>query len=104
MRYFILFSSFFVISCGYADIDSVPSFKNLNISKNDSYELCKFTNQDNSQNLIKCAAAYIDSIPDFEDLNIIEDMEGIELCKLINEDRTDLLSCLTEFFKYQDNL
>ena len=42
--YIILF--FFLISCGYPDIDSVPDFKNLEITKEESIDLCELTYTD----------------------------------------------------------
>ena len=43
----------FVYSCGYPDIDTVPDFKNLALTKEESIDLCKLTNTD-SNNLTKC--------------------------------------------------
>ena len=44
---FILFSIIFILyACGYPDVDSVPKFKNMNISMQDSIELCKITKSD----------------------------------------------------------
>ena len=45
----ILFLLFFFIltSCAYPDIDSVPDFENLVITKEESIDLCKLTNTDN---------------------------------------------------------
>lgn len=37
---------FFLYSCGYPDVDSVPKFKNMNITMQDSIELCKITKSD----------------------------------------------------------
>ena len=39
----------FIFSCGYPDIDSVPSFKKLKITKEESIDLCKLNNTDNNQ-------------------------------------------------------
>jgi hypothetical protein len=39
----------FIISCGYADIDSVPDFKDLKLTKDESIELCKIDNTDNDK-------------------------------------------------------
>ena len=35
-----------VISCSYPDIDSVPEFKSLNVSLQESIDLCKIINTD----------------------------------------------------------
>ena len=35
-----------IISCSYPDIDSVPDFRSLNISMQDSIDLCKISNFD----------------------------------------------------------
>tara|TARA_Y100000741_G_C18195955_1_gene535555 strand:+ start:402 stop:590 length:189 start_codon:yes stop_codon:yes gene_type:complete len=40
-----------LISCAYPDIDTVPKFENINITLQESVELCK-VNSDN--NLSKC--------------------------------------------------
>ena len=38
-----------ILSCGYPDIDSVPNFENLKITKEESIDLCKFSNTDNEE-------------------------------------------------------
>ena len=43
---FIYLIFFIIISCGYPDIDSVPDFKSLNISMQESIDLCKIGNFD----------------------------------------------------------
>ena len=40
--YLLLF--FIFISCAYPDIDSVPDFENLVITKEEAIDLCKLTN------------------------------------------------------------
>jgi len=45
----IQFSFIFILillSCNYPDIDSVPDFKNLNITEEESIDLCKLANTD----------------------------------------------------------
>ena len=49
--YFLFF--FILLSCSYPDIDSVPNFEDLIISKEESIDLCKLTNTDN-KSLSKC--------------------------------------------------
>ena len=47
MNYIILLLLIIVISCGYPDVDTVPGFENVNISRDESIDLCKLTNADN---------------------------------------------------------
>ena len=49
---YILFF-FILLSCDYPDIDSVPNFEDLVITKEESIDLCKLTNTDN-KNLSNC--------------------------------------------------
>ena len=49
MKFFLLLIFSFVFCCGYPDIDSVPSFENLKITKEESIDLCKLKNTDNDQ-------------------------------------------------------
>jgi|OM-RGC.v1.036368400 hypothetical protein len=51
MKY--LFFFLLLYSCGYPDIDSVPDFNDLQITKEESIDLCKFTYTDN-KDLTKC--------------------------------------------------
>ena len=46
MKIFYLFYLFFLVSCGYPDIDTVPNFENMNLSKEEATELCKINNSD----------------------------------------------------------
>ena len=55
MRFFYLFILSLLLSCGYPDIDSVPNFKNINLSKEESIDLCKLTNAD-KKSLSDCLA------------------------------------------------
>ncbi len=52
IRIFLIFL-FLLVSCSYPDIDSIPDFKNLKITKEESMDLCKINNSDNEQ-IIKC--------------------------------------------------
>ena len=36
----------YIFSCGYPDIDSVPDFKDVNITEEESIDLCKINNSD----------------------------------------------------------
>ena len=47
-KLFIIFL-FFLSSCGYPDIDTVPDFKNVNITDKEAIDLCKINNSDNEQ-------------------------------------------------------
>ena len=47
MRIIITFLiNILIISCGYPDIDSVPSFKEINLSEEEALDLCKISNAD----------------------------------------------------------
>ena len=43
---FIIILFLLIISCSYPDIDSVPDFGSLNISIQESIDLCKIGNSD----------------------------------------------------------
>ena len=45
-KFYLLFC-LILISCAYTDIDSVPDFEDLVITKEESIDLCKLTNTDN---------------------------------------------------------
>jgi hypothetical protein len=44
---------FLLSSCGYPDIDTVPDFKDVNITDKEAIDLCKINNSDNDQ-ITKC--------------------------------------------------
>ena len=44
---------FSLSSCGYQDIDTVPNFDNVNITEEESIDLCKISNSD-SELVEKC--------------------------------------------------
>ena len=48
MRIVIFFILLFLISCGYPDIDSVPSFKELKLSDEELFDLCQLSSSDKS--------------------------------------------------------
>ena len=48
MRIVFYFSLFFLNSCGYQDIDSVPSFKDLKLSDEELFDLCQLNSTDKS--------------------------------------------------------
>ena len=49
MKIFIIFFLFYLSSCGYPDIDSVPSFKELNITDEELFDLCQLSSNDKSE-------------------------------------------------------
>ena len=49
MRILIFFILLLLISCGYPDIDSVPSFKELKLSDEELFDLCQLSSSDKSQ-------------------------------------------------------
>ena len=88
----------FIISCGYTDIDSVPSFEDINISDDEAIEMCSLSFKNDEKNLINCLMPIYKIIPNFEKLDITEN-QSIYLCKSINADRNDLLKCLTALYE-----
>ena len=53
MRIIIFSILLFLISCGYPDIDSVPSFKELELSDEELFDLCQLSSSDKSE-IEKC--------------------------------------------------
>ena len=49
MRIIIFFILLLLVSCGYPDIDSVPSFKELKLSDEELFDLCQLSSNDKSQ-------------------------------------------------------
>ena len=49
----LIFMLLFLSSCGYPDIDSVPTFNEMKISNEESIDLCKLSNTD-INDLVKC--------------------------------------------------
>ena len=49
MRILIFFILLHLISCGYPDIDSVPSFKELKLSDEELFDLCQLSSSDKSE-------------------------------------------------------
>ena len=52
IKLFLIFL-FFLVSCAYPDIDSVPDSKEVIITEEESIDLCKINNSDNEQ-ITKC--------------------------------------------------
>ena len=50
---YFLFITLMIMSCGYPDIDSVPDFKDMKLSKEEAIDLCNISNIDNVE-LDKC--------------------------------------------------
>ena len=49
MRIIFYFILFLLVSCGYPDIDSVPSFKDLKLSDEELFDLCQLSSGDKSE-------------------------------------------------------
>jgi len=49
MRIIIFLILLLLISCGYPDIDSVPSFKELKLSDEELIDLCQLSSSDKSE-------------------------------------------------------
>ena len=49
MRTIIFFILLLLVSCGYPDIDSVPSFKDLKLSDEELFDLCQLNSTDKSK-------------------------------------------------------
>ena len=49
MRIIFYFTLFLLVSCGYPDIDSVPSFKVLELSNEELFDLCQLNSADKSE-------------------------------------------------------
>ena len=48
MKIIIFFTLLFLVSCGYPDIDSVPSFEELKLSDEELFDLCQLSSSDKS--------------------------------------------------------
>ena len=49
MKIIIFVILLFVLSCGYPDIDSVPSFKDVKITKEELFDLCQLSSNDKTE-------------------------------------------------------
>ena len=49
MKIIIFFILILLCSCGYPDIDSVPSFKELKLSDEELFDLCQLSSSDKSE-------------------------------------------------------
>ena len=47
-KLFLIFL-FLLLSCAYPDIDTVPDFRDVNITEKEVIDLCKISNSDNEQ-------------------------------------------------------
>ena len=52
IKFFVILL-FLLSSCVYPDIDTVPDFKDVNITEKEAIDLCKINNSDNEQ-IAKC--------------------------------------------------
>ena len=48
MKILLYFTFFLLVSCGYPDIDSVPSFKDLKLNDKELFDLCQLNSTDKS--------------------------------------------------------
>ena len=46
MKFFTILIFITLISCSYPDIDSVPDFNDLNLSKEELFDLCQLSSND----------------------------------------------------------
>ena len=55
MKLIIFYILLILLSCGYPDIDTVPSFKSLDLSEDELFDLCELSSNDKkeSENCIK---------------------------------------------------
>ena len=55
MRLIIFYILLILSSCGYPDIDTVPSFKTLDLTEDELFDLCELSSNDKkeSENCIK---------------------------------------------------
>ena len=49
MKIIFPFILFLLVSCGYPDIDSVPSFKELKLSDEELFDLCQLNSTDKNK-------------------------------------------------------
>ena len=49
MKIIICYILLLLVSCGYPDIDSVPSFDELNLSDEELFDLCQLNSTDKSE-------------------------------------------------------
>ena len=49
MKLFIILLIITLFSCSYPDIDSVPDFKDLNLSKEELFDLCQLSSNDKKE-------------------------------------------------------
>ena len=49
MKIILFFTFFLLSSCGYPDIDSVPTFKELELTEEELFDLCQLSSTDKSE-------------------------------------------------------
>ena len=49
MKIFIFIILFFLNSCGYPDIDSVPKFNDMKLTEDELFDLCQLSSTDKSE-------------------------------------------------------
>jgi hypothetical protein len=58
IKYFIVFLlPFFIVSCGYPDIDKVPDFKDAKLTDEELLDYCSISNTD-KKDIDKCINDY----------------------------------------------
>ena len=58
IKYFVFFPLFFfIVSCGYPDIDNVPDFKETKLTDEELLEYCSISNAD-KKGIDKCINDY----------------------------------------------
>ena len=58
MNYLFLVLLYLIFSCGYPDIDTVPNFKDVIVTKEEATDLCKLTYTDKKR-LLDCLNSII---------------------------------------------
>ena len=53
MKPFFIIIIFLTFSCGYPDIDSVPDFQDMDLTKEEAIDLCNMNSSDNEK-ILNC--------------------------------------------------
>jgi len=90
-KYFIIL--FFLTSCSYPDIDTVPNFSDVNLTKAESIDLCEFI-YSNEVNL------KLDCIKNVKEKIILKELT--ELCKSKYSDIILIETCIDDnYYNYK---
>lgn len=49
MKIIVILACFYLFSCGYPDIDTVPTFENLKLTEDELFDLCELLTADKKQ-------------------------------------------------------